>query len=204
MTDSIITYETLYEFLRREKTRPELQLLPDSFFQDVINYLKEKNLILNSKKDESSIFAKMELQNTQTQLNNIIRILKELYEKRESKILQLAIISSRTNSESKNVDMLKEERILYYLIKERLDLSRQGILDNLLNCQYPSLIKKTKDIKIDNQAKNTQETLRIMHPVPKFIGPDQQSYGPFEEENIINISSFIADTLIKSKRAEKI
>ena len=203
-SNSIITYETLYELLRKEKTRPELQELPFTFFQDVLNYLKEKTLISTSKKDEASIFAKMELQQTQTQLSNIIRIIKEIYEKRESKIIQLALISSRTDSNTKSINLLPEEKTFYSLIKEDLDLSRKGILENLIEGQFPKISKKTKDIKMDNLATKEQETVRIVHPIPQFIGPNKQIYGPFEGENIINIPSSLANLLIKSKRAEKI
>jgi len=37
-----ITYETLYELLRREKSNDELQKLDESFFRDVIEYLAER------------------------------------------------------------------------------------------------------------------------------------------------------------------
>ena len=38
----VITYETLFEILRREKTREELQKLPDNFHNDVGKYLSDK------------------------------------------------------------------------------------------------------------------------------------------------------------------
>ena len=55
MTDVIITYETLYELLRREKSRKELQKLDPNFYQRVTNYLEEKNIILKSQKDTEII-----------------------------------------------------------------------------------------------------------------------------------------------------
>ena len=41
--DVVITYETLFDILRREKSRDELQELPISFFYDLMNYMNEKN-----------------------------------------------------------------------------------------------------------------------------------------------------------------
>ena len=56
----IITYDTLYEILRREKYRPELQSLEPTFFKDVTKYIEEKKSILDSQQKKDSIFAKLE------------------------------------------------------------------------------------------------------------------------------------------------
>ena len=57
MSEITITYETLYELLRREKFRQELQQLTPTFYQDTVNYIKEKQVILDSQKNKDSIFA---------------------------------------------------------------------------------------------------------------------------------------------------
>ena len=53
MPEVIITYETLYELLRKEKIRTELQNLDPEFFKHVVTYLNDKEAILQSqsKKD---------------------------------------------------------------------------------------------------------------------------------------------------------
>ena len=38
MADEIITYEILYDLLRREKSNQELQVIEKSFFEKVIKY----------------------------------------------------------------------------------------------------------------------------------------------------------------------
>src|SRR3989344_4083177 len=50
----VITYETLFELLNRERERPELQKLEQSFFADVVDYLREKRI----SKRKSSSFPK--------------------------------------------------------------------------------------------------------------------------------------------------
>ena len=82
MGDVIITYETLYELLRREKSRAEIQKLDKDFFNDVIKYIKDKRDILESQKTKENIFAAKETERTNKQLESIYRILKELYDKR--------------------------------------------------------------------------------------------------------------------------
>ena len=83
MQEIIITYETLFELLQREKERQDLQKLEPSFFNDVINYIKEKKKILDAKIDSN--FAQEEKRKTERQLENIYKIVKELYERREKK-----------------------------------------------------------------------------------------------------------------------
>ena len=56
-----ITYETLFEFLRIEKSREELQKLDDGFYNHVIQYLKQKQDMLDKKRHESDLFAAEEI-----------------------------------------------------------------------------------------------------------------------------------------------
>ena len=84
----VITYETLYELLRIEKLRPELQKLDESFFKDIVNFIQEKKAILDSQKAKDSVFTQIEAEKTKRQIVNILKIVRDLYEKRENKILQ--------------------------------------------------------------------------------------------------------------------
>ena len=111
----IITYETLFEILRREKFKEEIQKLPDNFIENTIKYLQEKQEILTSQQQKQSIFSS-ESTKTQKQLENTKKLLKELYEKRESKIIQLALIASRIKEEQDLSNILPSEKILFFSI----------------------------------------------------------------------------------------
>jgi len=52
-----ITLETLYDILRNEKKKEDLQKLEPSFFADVISYLREKKSLLDLKCDGEELFA---------------------------------------------------------------------------------------------------------------------------------------------------
>jgi len=127
-----ITYETLFELLRREKNREELQKLDDNFFSDVVNYLKDKKSALELPKND--IFAAEERRKAENQLGNIKNILKEIYEKREKKIMHMALDMSRTsvgilNSEIIDTsNMLKEEKELFDCLVQNLNNIRKGVL----------------------------------------------------------------------------
>ena len=108
----IITYETLFELLQREKERTDLQKLEPTFFNDVIGYIKDKKKIIEAKND--SMFANEERRKTERQLENIYKIIKELYERREKKIISIALDRSRTKSSLIDTTaLLKEEKVVF-------------------------------------------------------------------------------------------
>ncbi len=206
--DVIITYESLYELLRREKSRPELQRLDQTFFNDVLKYLEEKKAIVESQGKKDSIFGSLEVEKTKKQLENIKKIIKEIYEKRESKIMQLALISSRTNNINNFDTMLPEEMVFYDELTNVLSSSRDSILNNILNLRQPSKsepvnISKPKDINMDPKGEGNK-LIRILNPLPKFMGTNLEVYGPFDQENVVNLPSEIANLLIKNRKAEEI
>src|SRR3989344_3289554 len=202
----IITYEALYEILRKEKYEKELQKLDPIFFQSVIKYLDEKEVILASQKSKDSVFAK-ESDKTQKQLENIRKILREIYEKREGKIVMHALISSRFN-ENNLLNMLSEEAQFYNDIKNILNKYRINILENLLLKKLPNLVQEeikqlSNNIKEITKTSNEIILLRILEPVPQFIGDDLIIYGPFESEDVISLPFNMANILINKKKAEE-
>ena len=197
MAEEIITYETLYEILRRERTRQELQELEQDFFNKIVKYLKEKTAILESQKQKDSIFQE-ETKKTEKQLENIKKILKELYERRELKIIHLAVSSSRTKTNNK-LNLLPEEQILYNNIKTTLNQSRSKILERLVQGELPK--EEPKPIKSNE---NELKLIRFIKHVPKFVGTDNNNYGPFEPEMVANLPLKITELLINKERAEKI
>ncbi len=205
MEDNLITYEALYEILRAEKYKKELQKLDPNFFKNVINYLAEKQSILESQEKKTSIFASVEVQKTRRQIENLKRILQEIYEKRETKILQLALISSRIKGNKKEISsMLPEEELLYNSIHKTLNAYREGILNNILTVNLPKIeVLETKDLKNKEKTPDTK-LIRFLHAIPKFVGKDMQVYGPFNEEDIASLPKEVASLLIEKKRAELI
>ena len=61
---------------------------------------------------------------------------------------------------------------------------------------------KPKDIKVEKP--NSTKLVRFIYTVPKFVGNDLNTYGPFESENLASLPLKVADVLIKRKRAQEI
>ncbi|MEE9525553.1 MAG: hypothetical protein V3V78_03025 [Candidatus Woesearchaeota archaeon] len=212
MGDEInITYETLFELLRREKSRDELQKLDEKFFSDVANYLKEKEELLEQLRTKQDLFVNEEKEKAEKQLEDIRNILKKLYERREKKIVDMAIDVSRTPSIIIDTSiMLDEERVMYERILGLLNGFREGVLLNIQNARLPEIKAKIEEKKIEKEEtevtqEKPEETLRAVkfsHDVPRFVGLDLQEYGPFEAGESAEIPPQIADVLINKGRAE--
>ena len=202
MAEELITNEKLYEILRKEKTKSELQEIDPEFFNLVKSYIKEKRSITQAQKEKISIFSKFDIENTKKQLETTRKLLTELFEKRQQKIIQLASICSRTNPENNDIDTnIPSEKLLFSKIFEILTEDR---ISNLLILTDPDQIpKKTKDINITNEEQKNK-LLRITNPIPRFVGLDQEIYGPYDEEEVANLPQDIARVLISNKRAEEI
>jgi len=215
-----ITLETLYDILRNEKKREDLQKLEDSFFNDVVNYLREKKKLLSSKQEENELFASGERKKLEYELNSINRILKEIYERRETKIIAIAINKSKTGSEIIDTSaMLREERQFYQQVLETLDDYRRGILLSLFKCELPFLGKLPPERKaVETEKKELRNfksepaeglaarmaKIRFIRPTPSFIWKDLKVYGPFEQRQETEIFPEVAELLVRKGRAERV
>ena len=205
-----ITYETLFDILRNEKNREELQKLEDSFFDDLINYIQEKKELL-SQEDGSETFSDIEKEKTAKQLENIKKLVREIYERREKKIMNLAMISSRTGSILDDSALLAQEKELFSSVLSVLNQGRVGILLNILRAKSPETRFEAKVEQAEPEPKSETPKpkssgtmmVRFIHAVPKFLGSELEVFGPFEEEDIANIPVDIAKLLISKGRAEE-
>lgn len=215
-----ITLETLYDILRNEKKKEDLQKLEETFFNDVVNYLKEKQKLLENKKPENDMFAIGEKQKLEYELRSINRILKEIYEKREKKIIDIALNKSKTGSDIIDTSaMLKPERQFYQQLLDTLDDYRKGVLLNLFKGELPFMGKlpvfEKKIVEVEkNELRNAavepqkgqatgMSQIRFTRPTPKFVWKNMKVYGPFEEGDQTEIFSEVAELLVRKGRAEK-
>jgi DNA replication initiation complex subunit (GINS family) len=210
MADVVITYENLYELLRKEKYRSELQEVPPTYLQDVVKYLQEKAAIVESQAKKQSIFASTELEKTQTQLRNVQKILKEHYEKRENKILQAALFASRANHTQDTSKMLPEEGSFFAELKGVMDKYRQGILGNVLRSKAPDLdivVLEPSSVEIEQKPLNKEDktnnpTIQILEDIPEFVGPDLNTYGPFTKGSVQAVPEMVAKLLVQTNQAK--
>jgi len=195
-----VTYDSIFEMLMREKSKDELQKLDSKFFNDLVTYISDKKKTTNS--DAIDAFSLVEKERAAKQLQNISRMLSELYERREKKILNMALIRSRTGADIiDTTTLLAEETLLFDAVVAQLDYYRNNILFKILNAK-PTSAKKQEQTTPEKEAET--KVVRFLHSVPKFVGKELEIYGPFTEEDVAGLPSEIADILIEKGRAEEI
>jgi len=212
-----ITLETLYDILRNEKMREELQLLNETFFVDVHSYLKEKQTLLDSKQGNFDLFVEGEKEKLDMELKSIRKMIKEIYERREKKMLDMAINKSRTQSDIIDTSsLLAEEKKFFAEAVAVLDSYRKGILYALWRGELPlvvPLVKPEPTIALKNEPAIVKKelsseeaisklALKFLQPVSRFVAEDLNEYGPFETGEAAEVPAKAANILIERKQGE--
>ncbi|MBN1377191.1 hypothetical protein JW949_02555 [Candidatus Woesearchaeota archaeon] len=216
MEEIKITYESLFNILRKEKNTEELQQLDEDFFENVVDYLKKKEQIIS---DPNTI--EKEKEHTRLQLKNIIKIIRDLYERREKKIIDMAVFKSRGLRIDDNQFKLKEEKMLFEDIYKVLSHFRNSVLYKVIKSEIPKREKNEKEttevsekeedrkegkMPEDKEEKPTETgmtKIRFITNVPRFAGRNNNIFGPYKPEDKDELPSEIADILIKKQRAVK-
>ncbi len=217
-----VTYELIYEQLRKEQDRAEMQKLDPTFWSDVAVYLAEKQAQILSTMDKDDMFSAQERDKLMTQVRNARRVIKDLFDKRESKVIQLAVNKSRTNSPIiQELNLLEEEKQVYHSIvsimtgfrAEALGTVLEGVSRRINNEAMPKIPdmpeKKPEPSFSPTQSMNSFEVasgvkLKFVQAVPKFVGKELEVYGPYEKEQVTDLPLEIANILINNGSAVKV
>ena len=133
-----ITYETLFDLLRREKNHEELQKLPDNYYENVTTYLRDKFAILEESKKIQDSFSSADHEKTSEDILSIRKVLKELYNRREKKIVKVALDTAMINAPIADTDsMMDYELELYNKVVRLFKQFRSRVLMNLLDAKEP-------------------------------------------------------------------
>ena len=180
----MITYNDIYESLRRERYSEQLQKLPSNFISEIISYFDEKKEIANKEED---LFSDS-LIKTKKQLENAISIFKELVLRRKKKLINLSFIAAETGISKKDFEnMLNFEKTLFDKLVSSLNES---------NKELNGLMKNNKEKKRDYKM------LVFKEDVTEFIGLDGEKQGPFKKGDIVNLPKEIADILLADNKVE--
>jgi len=181
----MITYNDLYEALRKERYAEQLQQLQKGFLEDVSVYFKDKKDFSNK---DDGLFSDLATKNKK-KLENAMAIFKELLIRRRKKVLNLAFIASETGIAKKDFENM-------------IDFEKD-IFESLVRI----LEKADKDINSSiNGVKEVRSTclVRFIEDIPEFLDLNGNAIGPFEKGEIANLSKEIAEILSKDKRVELI
>ncbi|MFC1723944.1 hypothetical protein ACFL0V_07445 [Nanoarchaeota archaeon] len=204
--DVVMGYETLFEILRLEKMREELQKLEPDFFKQVLRYLCQKQQHFESKQSQTLLFERDEKEKARLELENVRKILKDLYDRREKKILHMALNKSRSGISLVNLSaMLPSEQALFNSINSTLSDFREETLFKLVAGKLPCSIK----------AQPVSPNMPQTSPSPSpSVSPDENSisnpaseesdgsiHGHFQESKELKAPSFLNE---KAETTQKV
>ncbi len=179
----MITYNDVYEAARKERYSEQLQKLSKNFIIDLANYLKEKKEIASK---EDDVFSDIIIK-TKKQLENAITLFKELMLRRRKKILNLVLIATETGISKQDFEnMLSFEKSLF---------------EDLMKCVDTS-DKKLNEILNGKEESKKNELIIFKENVEEFVGLDGEKMGPYNKDQIVNLSKEISKILIDDGKAE--
>jgi hypothetical protein len=205
----VLTYETLYEFLRKEKSREELQKLDESFLKDTLNYSREKQQAYDDNLTKNDIFSQSERDKLHIQISNIRKILKDLYDIRERKIVNMAINRSRTNTQVIDTGNLhSQEQAMFGSLHAVLSQYRTGILHRMLELREPDVLPLVLPLPTDEPKEEIPAPLphgikkiKCLDNIEQIFDEEFTPYGPFQLEQEIELPGILADILVSQGKA---
>ena len=204
-----ITYDKLFELLRVERNSPDLQRLPPTFFADVRAYLQMKQDSIAKSRHSSDLFAAEHVETAQQQVRNAMRILADITDRRERKILSLAMNKARAASSSIDVSfLLNEEKALFTQIVSLLTAQRTTWQQILTSSQTPSPQSATSvpeaAVPQVTTVAATDKSYEVIEEITEFFGPDMQHYGPYAKGDKVVFTDQIARILLKKNLVKQL
>lgn len=199
MSEITVSYEFLFEIMRTEKNVSELQKLPDKFYDSVVEYIREKQDLL--KKDDD-LFSIREKKQVMMLLENLDKILTEIYSRREKKIIELALLKSKAKSSIINThNMLKYEQLFYERLLMTLERFRNNVLQSVLSARDID-IDAIKDQNTSNSSNRSIVTVRFIEDIDRFVDEELKEYGPYEKETIATLPIMVAKNFAEAGKLE--
>jgi len=158
MPEETITFELIRKIQNEEQRLTKLSKLPDNFFDSIAKYYEQKKQL--TLKDDRKVAL---------ELKNIERLIEDVFNRRERKILNSAIMSARTDMPPEN--LMEEEKDFYNSIANLIKIRRNVLLKNILG----------------NKKEELVSLVVFKEDTPSFIGIDEKDYGPFKKGDIARL-----------------
>lgn len=177
-----LSYDEIRKIHRLEKSTSQLAQVSPEFYGELHVFLKaEKQKYFDSLKNFSVSKTR--------DFTNLKKMVEEIFSLRSKKILNKALIASRTNEPSEE-NMSFEEKRLYSKLHEMISQHNYFLHELFENENFSA--KKEAGEPEEMQVK-------ILGSVPSFVGYDMKEYGPFSEGEVIRLPMKIGKLLSSRK-----
>ncbi|MFQ6052862.1 MAG: hypothetical protein ACE5OO_01350 [Candidatus Bathyarchaeia archaeon] len=181
------TYSRLLEAWRRERHSPELQQLPEGFFDEMGEYaqrLREQTRMI----DRGSMRGKI----AEREKENAERMLRELLQLRSRKI-----VVSELGGAAIAAAVLTPEEKRFHADLRRLLADHSERLKGIWTGRAPRAEARTP-------PRSRLKVVRFVEALPAIIGIDMKTYGPFKPEDVASIPAENAENLIRRGIAKEV
>jgi len=158
MADEMITFDLIRKIQREEQRSPKLAKIPDDFYSAIVSYVQQKKQIAE-KDDRKGVL----------EVKSIERLVEDVFDRRERKIVTAAVNTARTNIQPEN--MVEEEKDFFDLVAGTIRQRRETSLRKMFTSER------------GEQA----ELIVFRDEVPEFVGSDMKNYGPFKKGDIAKL-----------------
>lgn len=183
--EPLISYESIRAVHRAEKGE-QLSKLPTGFFDAVQKWLAHK--------------ANMRDTNSIIELESAKRLLEDIINRRQRKIVHAALACMRGAAPPKNMTLGEEKffEAFVELLRKNKSETRELVFGQL------ETEKKLKEAKEAIKDLNKLKKVKLLVKLPELAGPDGKVYGPYESGQAAELPSELAELLIKRNAAEAI
>lgn len=179
----MLSYNDLYETLRKEKYSENLQPLAKNFIQEFSEYVTDKTPVSQGKDlfSDSAITSKK-------QLENAISLFKELMLKRKKKILNLVFVATETGIMKRDYENM-------------LDLEKEAF-EKLVKTFEESDKEISKILNNKQGKKEKNKMLLFKQDTEQFVDHIGNTIGPFKSGDLANLDSEVANILVSGEKAD--
>ena len=179
----MLSYNDIYDYLRKEKYSEQLQPLPKKFVQEFSEYVNEAKKRFSSY--DEGLFSD-DILKEKKQFENAFAIFRELMLRRKKKILNLVFIAAETGIMKRDfADMLGFEQEVFEKLVKAVDEGDKR-LNEILN----------------GKVEVTNKMMILQEDVEKFVDMSGNIVGPFKKGELINIDSKVADILVSNGKGK--
>jgi DNA replication initiation complex subunit (GINS family) len=185
--------ELNYEIIRRIQTKekgPSLAELPPNFYELV-----------------PSLVAKYKNEQNFREYENVLKILRYIYSRRQEKIVTAAMnvlrgieapagmVEKEQQLYERMLGMLKSDEEHFKNLISAGDVMPRAEEQTAVQAAVPTIAAEVETLKVEQR-------LFVLKDVDEFVGLDGKAYGPFKNGDVVDIPHEEADMLVKMKAAE--
>ena len=181
-----MTFEHLREVQRKEKNSSRITEVEASFYSDLAAFVKEKT---KACKDGGNGFRELE---------NSMKLAREVFDKREQKLVMGALRAVRTK-EPGGEHLTAEEKKAYSELVEAIKANKK-FFEGVMLGEYS--FEGAKEDTLIKEGGNNLVLARVRKEIPVFVGSDTKEYGPFKPGDIVKLPRGEAGLLAKQDLVE--